>query len=158
MPKRKDYLSWEEYFISIAQVCALRSKDPNTQVGAVIVNPLNNEIVGMGYNGLPRGLSDDDYPWVREGEWKDTKYPYVIHDTPNAIINAKQDLNGFHLYTNQFPCNECAKLLIQSGIKKIFYSNDKHSKEKEIIAAKKMFNDAGVKYSLVFPSVVVIKR
>lgn len=147
MPKRKDYLNWEEYFISIAQVCALRSKDPNTQVGVVIVNQ-RKEIVSTGYNGLPWGLSDDTYPYEREGNWLETKYPYVIHAEANAIIHAHQNCEGFTLYTTLFPCHECAKLIIQCGVKQIFYSSDKYHEKPETIAAKKMFGDAGIKYSL----------
>jgi len=144
MPKRNNYLTWQEYFITIAQVCALRSKDPNTQVGAVIVNK-NKEIIATGYNGLPWGCHDDKYPWENDSKvWLETKYPYVVHAEANAIIHARQDCHGFSLYTTLFPCGECAKLIIQSGIKEIYYLSNKHQAEKEIIAAQRMLKDAGI--------------
>jgi dCMP deaminase len=157
MPKRKKYLNWEEYFIAIAQVCSLRSKDPNTQVGVVIVNH-RKEIVATGYNGLPWGLSDDIYPYEREGNWLETKYPYMVHAEANAIIHARQNCEGFTLYTTLFPCHECAKLIIQCGIKQVFYSSDKHHEKPETIAAKKMFDDARIRYSSIFPLEIVINK
>lgn len=157
MPKRKEYLSWQDYFIVIAQVCALRSKDPHTQVGSVIVNK-NKEIVATGYNGLPWGLSDDTYPWEREGNYLETKYPYIIHAEANAVIHARQNCEGFSLYTTLFPCNECAKLIIQCGIKQVFYANDKYQAKEEVVAARKMFDDARVEYSFVFPLKIIIEK
>lgn len=158
MPKRSNFLTWQEYFITIAQVCALRSKDPNTQVGAVIVNQ-NKEIIATGYNGLPWGCNDDNYPWENDREnWLETKYPYVVHAEANAIIHARQNCAGFSLYTTLFPCCECAKLIIQAGIKQIFYSSDKHSKKEEIIAAKRMLHDAGVEFNLISTPEVIVKK
>lgn len=144
MPKRENYLTWQEYFITIAQVCALRSKDPSTQVGTVIVNK-NKEIIATGYNGLPWGCHDDNYPWENDDKnWLETKYPYVVHAEANAIIHARQNCFGFSLYTTLFPCGECAKLIIQSGIKEIYYSSDKHNEKEEVIVAKRMLKDAGI--------------
>jgi len=158
MPKRTNYLTWQEYFITIAQVCALRSKDPNTQVGVVIINK-NKEIIATGYNGLPWGCSDDKYPWENKQEnWLETKYPYVVHAEANAIIHARQDCHDFSLYTTLFPCCECAKLIIQAGIKQIFYSNDKHSEEENVIAAKKMLKDASVKFTLISAPKITIEK
>ena len=117
MSKRQDYISWDEYFMGLAVLSAMRSKDPSTQVGACIVNK-SNKIVGIGYNGFPIGCSDDTLPWQRSGEWLDTKYPYVCHAELNAILNSvSRDLNECSIYVGLFPCNECAKAIIQSGIK-----------------------------------------
>ncbi|KLL02245.1 MAG: deoxycytidylate deaminase [Mycoplasmataceae bacterium RC_NB112A] len=158
MPKRSDYLTWTEYFIAIAQLCALRSKDPNTQVGAVVVNQ-NKEIIATGYNGLPRGCNDDNYPWENNDEnWLKTKYPYVVHAEANAIIHARQNCAEFSLYTTLFPCCECAKLIIQAGIKQIFYASDKHKEQEQTIAAKIMLNDAKVKFSLILVPKVIVKK
>lgn len=158
MTKRNNYLTWQEYFITIAQVCALRSKDPNTQVGVVIVNS-NQEIVATGYNGLPWGCSDDEYPWENNHQnWLETKYPYVVHAEANAIIHARQNCHDFMLYTTLFPCCECAKLIIQAGIKQIFYSSDKHNEKEEVIAAKRMLRDAEIKYFLIPAPKIAIER
>ena len=119
MTKRSDYISWDEYFMGVAMLSSMRSKDPNTQVGACIVNE-DRKIVGVGYNGFPTGCCDDDLPWAREGEWIETKYPYVCHAELNAILNSiGGNLKGCTLYVALFPCNECAKAIIQSGIKKL---------------------------------------
>ncbi|MDF2698555.1 MAG: cytidine deaminase [Haloplasmataceae bacterium] len=144
---RKDYLSWDEYFMGIAVLSANRSKDENTQVGACIVNQ-DKRIVGLGYNGLPIGCADSEYPWNREGEWLDTKYPYVVHAEPNAILNSNSSLKDCIMYVTLFPCNECAKLIIQSGIKEVVYMEDKYKETDSIIASKRMFNSSGVKYRL----------
>jgi dCMP deaminase len=158
MSKRNNYLTWPEYFIAIAQVCAWRSKDPNTQVGVVIVNN-NKEIIATGYNGLPWGCNDDNYPWENDkSNWLENKYPYVVHAEANAIIHARQDCHGFSLYTTLFPCCECAKLIIQAGIKQIFYSNDKHGEEKEVIAAKRMLQDARVELNLISAPKIIIEK
>lgn len=142
---RNNYISWDEYFIGIALLSAERSKDENTQVGACIVNN-KNRIVGIGYNGLPYGCSDELFPWKREGDWIDTKYPYVVHAEPNAILNATTNLDGCRIYVTLFPCHECAKLIIQSGIKEIIYMDDKYNDTDSNKAAKYMFNSSGVKY------------
>ena len=121
--QRKDYLTWDEFFIGVAQLAAKRSKDPNTQVGACIVSN-DNRILSVGYNGFPIGLSDDKFPWGREGGFKDTKYAYVVHAELNAILNSNTNLRDSICYVTLFPCNECAKAIIQSGIKKVFYLYD----------------------------------
>jgi dCMP deaminase len=142
--KRTDYLSWDEYFMGMALLSARRSKDPNTQVGACIVDK-NNKIVGVGYNGFPIGCSDDELPWDREGDFLDTKYPYVCHAELNAVINSNTaSLNDCSLYVALFPCNECAKIIIQSGIKHIIYLSDKYAETDGVKAAKRMFKMSGV--------------
>ena len=144
--KRPDYISWDEYFMAVAKLAGMRSKDPNTQVGACIVSS-DNKILSMGYNGFPRGCSDDDFPWAREGETLDTKYVYTVHSELNAILNFRGgSLEGAKLYVSLFPCNECAKAIIQSGIKTIIYDCDKYSGTDPVIASKKMLDAAGVSY------------
>lgn len=145
--KREDYLSWDEYFMGVAKLTGLRSKDPNSQVGCCIVSQ-DNKILSMGYNGFPLGCSDDEFPWAREGEPLDTKYLYVTHSELNAILNySGGSLAGAKLYVSLFPCNECAKAIIQSGIREVIYDSDKYAKTPGVIASKKMFDAAGVKYS-----------
>ena len=146
--KRKDYISWDEYFIAIARLSAMRSKDPSTQVGACIVSS-DNRILSIGYNGAPNGFDDDKFPWNREGENLDTKYPYVCHSEMNAILNyrgSKKDLEDAKLYVTLFPCNECAKIIIQSGIKEIIYLSNKYVNSENNIASRKLFDECGVKY------------
>lgn len=144
--KRQDYLSWDEYFMGIALLSAQRSKDPNTQVGACIVSP-NNKILSMGYNGMPTGCDDDLMPWEREGDPLDTKYLYVCHAEFNAILNSgAHSLNGATLYVTLFPCNECTKAIIQCGIKKVIYKEDKYACSDAVRAAKKMMDMAGILY------------
>lgn len=145
MDKRQDYISWDEYFMAVAVLSAKRSKDPNTQVGACIVSP-ENKIVGTGYNGFPIGCSDDVLPWAREGNPLDTKYLYVCHAELNAILNSTRHLNGCRIYVALFPCNECAKAIIQSGIKTVIYKDDKYADSDGVKASKKMFDEAGVEY------------
>lgn len=146
MAKREDYINWDEYFMGVAILASRRSKDPNTQVGACIVND-DNKIMSVGYNGLPRGCSDDEFPWEREGEKdSDTKYPYVCHAELNAILNAGgNDLKGTRIYVALFPCNECAKAIIQCGIKEIIYISDKYKDTDLVQASKRMLLSAGVK-------------
>ena len=141
--KRENVLSWDAYFMSMAHLSALRSKDPNTQVGACIVNK-DKRVVGLGYNGFPRGCEDDLFPWNREGKFLDTKYPYVVHAELNAILNSIQNLDGCTIYVSLFPCNECAKAIIQSGIKCVVYESDKYNGTEGNVASKKMFRDAGI--------------
>ena len=150
--KRDDYISWEEYFMAVAQLSARRSKDPSTQVGACIVNR-NKRIIGIGYNGFPTGCSDDELPWGREGDLLETKYPYVCHAEMNAITNAtnKPDLDGATMYVSLFPCNECAKLLVQVGISEVVYLEDKYHDEDIFVAARKIFDMAGVEYRQLKP-------
>ncbi len=144
--KRQDYISWDEYFMAVAKLAGMRSKDPNTQVGACIVSA-DNKILSMGYNGFPRGCSDDDFPWAREGEMLSTKYVYTVHSELNAILNYRGgSLEGAKIYVSLFPCNECAKAIIQSGIKTVIYDCDKYSSTDPVIASKKMFDAAGVTY------------
>jgi len=142
--KRSDYISWDEYFMGIALLSAKRSKDPNTQVGACIVD-LDNKIVGIGYNGFPIGCSDDNLPWAREGAANETKYPYVVHAEANAILNSTKDIHGARIYVDLFPCNECAKLIIQSGIKEVVYLSDKYKESDTVKASRRMFQMAGIK-------------
>ena len=141
--KREHVLSWDEYFMGLAHLSAMRSKDPSTQVGAVIVDQ-EHKVVGIGYNGLPIGCSDDEFPWDREGGMLETKYAFVVHAELNAILNSTRDLHGCTLYVSLFPCNECAKAIIQSGIRKIVYEDDKYATADNVIASKKMLNAAGV--------------
>lgn len=142
--KRTDYISWDEYFMGVALLAARRSKDPNTQVGACIVSQ-ENIILSTGYNGLPNGCSDDIYPWAREG--KETKYPYVVHAELNAILNSGgRLLRGAKLYVALFPCNECAKAIIQSGIREVIYLSDKYADLDSTRASKRMLDSAGVTY------------
>ena len=142
--KRIDYISWDEYFMGVAMLAARRSKDPSTQVGACIVSP-DNIIISTGYNGMPKGCSDDEFPWGREGT--ETKYPFVVHAELNAILNANgRDLRGSRLYVALFPCNECAKAIIQCGIKEVIYMSDKYSGTMGNLASKKMLQVAGVNY------------
>ena len=142
--KRTDYISWDEYFMGVAMLAAKRSKDPSTQVGACIVSP-ENIIISTGYNGMPKGCSDDEFPWNREGE--DTKYPYVVHAELNAILNSNgRDLRGSRIYVALFPCNECAKAIIQSGIKEVIYLSDKYTGTMGNLASKRMLSAAGVNF------------
>ena len=143
--KRQDYISWDEYFMGVAMLAACRSKDPSTQVGACIVSQ-DNIIISTGYNGMPKGGDDDVFPWDRDGE--ETKYPYVVHAELNAILNASgRDLRGSKLYVALFPCNECAKAIIQSGIREIYYLSDKYATTPTTLASKRMLDAAGVKYT-----------
>ena len=141
--KRTDYISWDEYFMGVAKLAAHRSKDPSTQVGACIVSP-DDIIISTGYNGMPKGCSDDEFPWDREGA--ETKYPYVVHAELNAILNANgRDLRGSRVYVALFPCNECAKAIIQSGVKEVVYLSDKYANTPGTLASKRMLAAAGVK-------------
>ena len=143
--KRTDYISWDEYFMGVAKLAARRSKDPSTQVGACIVSQ-DDIIISTGYNGMPKGCSDDEFPWAREGA--ETKYPYVVHAELNAILNANgRDLRGSRIYVALFPCNECAKAIIQSGVKEVVYLSDKYDGTPGNIASKRMLDAAGVKYT-----------
>lgn len=143
MTKRKDTLTWDEYFMGLAHLSAKRSKDPSTQVGATIVDT-QKKIVGIGYNGFPIGVSDDEMPWSRDGDFLDTKYPYVVHAELNAILNATTKLHGCTIYVSLFPCHECAKAIIQSGIKEIVYEDDKYAETDSVIASKRMLEQAKV--------------
>ena len=149
--QRKDYLTWDEYFMGIAKLSAMRSKDPNTQVGACIVGD-DNRILSIGYNGCPNGFHDDVFPWDREGEPLKTKYLYVCHAEMNAILNYRgnrKELEEARIYVDLFPCNECAKLIIQAGIREVIYACDKYANTDGVIASKKMFDTCGVKYKQI---------
>lgn len=149
--KREEYLSWDEYFMGIAMLSAMRSKDPSTQVGACIVNA-DKRILSMGYNGMPRCCSDDEFPWERDGSPLESKYLYVCHAELNAILNcAVGSVRGCTVYTTLFPCNECAKAIIQSGISEVVYMADKYADSDSVLASKRMFETAGVRYRLYAP-------
>ena len=153
--KRSDYISWDEYFMGISLLAAKRSKDPSTQVGACIVDQ-NNVILTTGYNGFPKGCSDDEFPWDREGEI--TKYPYVVHAELNAILNAQgKDLRGARIYVDLFPCNECAKAIIQSGISEVVYLSDKYADTSGVKASKLMLRTAGVRLTQFKPEIETIE-
>ena len=142
--KRTDYINWDEYFMGIALLTAMRSKDPSSQVGACIVSP-ENKILSLGYNGMPIGCNDDDMPWEREGSDLDTKYMYVCHSELNAILNSpNHDLRGSRMYVTLFPCNECAKAIIQSGIREIIYYDNKYADSDATKASQRMFLLTGV--------------
>jgi len=144
LKKRTDYISWDEYFMGVALLSARRSKDPNTQVGACIVND-KNKIVGAGYNGLPMGCDDDEFPWEKKGNFLQTKYPYVCHAELNAILNnIGMDLRGCKIYTALFPCNECTKAIIQSGISEVIYLSDKYAGTDTAVASRMMLDKAGL--------------
>lgn len=146
--KRTNYLNWDEYFMAIAKLSAMRSKDPSTQVGACIVDD-SKRILSIGYNGAPNGYSDDKFPWGREGKPLDIKYLYVVHAERNAILNyrgSRKDLENAKIYVDLFPCNECAKEIIQSGIKEVIYLSDKYKTSDETIASKRLFDECGVSY------------
>lgn len=141
----KRIISWDEYFMGVAKLSAKRSKDPNTQVGCCIVNQ-DKRIVAVGYNGMPMGCNDDDFPWnVREGALNDTKYAYVVHAELNAILNATTPLKGCTLYVTLYPCNECTKAILQSGIKEIVFEDNKYEGKDFDLASKKMLQSANVK-------------
>lgn len=144
--KRQEYLTWDEYFMGVALLSAQRSKDSSTQVGACIVNS-ENRIISQGYNGMPNGCDDDEMPWGRDGNPLSTKYPFVCHAELNAILNnLNVNLRGATIYVTLFPCNECAKVIIQSGIKKIVYLDDKYADSESVMASKKMLAMAGIEF------------
>lgn len=141
---RENYISWDECFMRMAHVIAERSKDPNTQNGSVIADE-ENVVVGLGYNGWPRGVDTSAFPWEREGKFLDTKYAYVVHAEENAIYNANKTTKGGKLYCTLFPCNECAKTIIQNGIKEVVYESDKYKDVDAFVASRRMLEAAGVK-------------
>ena len=151
--KRTDYISWDEYFMAVAKLAGMRSKDPNSQVGCCIVSA-DNKILSMGYNGFPQGCSDEEFPWARESDDPlKTKYVYVTHSELNAILNYRGgSLEGSKLYVSLFPCNECAKAIIQAGIKTVIYDCDKYDGTPSVIASKMMFQAAGVEFRRYEPS------
>ena len=148
MTKRLNYLTWDEYFIALAKLTAMRSKDPSTQVGACIVSA-DNRILSVGYNGAPNGFDDDNFPWNRQGENLETKYPYVCHAEMNAVLNyrgTRKDFVNARIYVDLFPCNECAKIIIQSGIKEVVYLSNKYKDSENNIASRKLFDSCGIEY------------
>ncbi len=151
------HISWDEYFMGVAALSAKRSKDPNTQVGACIVNE-DKRIVGIGYNGFPRGCNDDVFPWGKgNADPLENKYPYVVHAEANCILNTTEKLKGATLYVTLFPCNECAKLIIQSGIKHLVYMQDKYRNESSNVASRRMLDAAGIEYRQMKEIEVLIK-
>ena len=157
--KRKDYISWDDYFMGVALLAAERSKDPNTQVGCCIVDA-DKRILSTGYNGFPQGCSDDEFPWGREGEESETKYQYVVHAELNAILNARgKSLAGATVYVGLFPCHECAKAIIQSGVSEVVYLSDKYNGTPSMVASRRMLTAAGIKLTEIKPtkSEIVLK-
>jgi dCMP deaminase len=142
--KRKDYITWDEYFMGIAELSAKRSKDPKTQVGACIIDPINKHILSIGYNGLPRGMDDDSIKWEDSDNFLDSKHTYVVHAEANAILNSNTNLEGSSMYVTMFPCNECAKLIVQSGIKELIYKEDKFLYKPQGLASKYIFEQCGI--------------
>jgi dCMP deaminase len=142
--KRSGYLNWDQYFMGLAKLSALRSKDPTTCVGAVIVSR-DNKILAIGYNGFPQGCDDDSLPWSREGNYEDTKYAYVVHAEANAILNAHSSLKDAILYVTLFPCNECMKLIIQAGITELVYESNRDHGKPFNLASNRMMKQVGIK-------------
>ncbi len=155
--KRKDYISWDQYFMSVAKISAARSKDPNTQVGACIVND-KNQIVGVGYNGFPRGISDDVFSWDDSEDFLESKYAYVVHAETNAIINSVSRLDNAKMYVTLFPCNQCTKQIIQSGVTEIVYDSDKYQGLVAVQASKRMLKAANVKFSQFSGPEIIFKE
>ena len=156
MDKRDGYISWDEYFMGVAVLAAQRSKDPNTQVGACIVDD-QNRILSTGYNGFPHGCSDDEFPWNRDESLGETKYQFVVHAELNAILNARgKSLSDSKVYVALFPCNECAKAIIQSGIKEVIYLSDKYHNTPSTKASRRMLTAAGVKLTQIKPTKATI--
>ena len=141
----KEGLSWDEYYIALAAISALRSKDPKCKVGACIINPTNHRVLSLGYNGFPINCPDDEFPWTKDDPDVDkNKFGYVVHAELNAILNANADITGSWLYTTHYPCNECAKAIIQSGITKVIYYNDYKPDSPIHRASEKMFKYANI--------------
>ena len=150
--KRREYISWDDYFMGVALLAAERSKDPNTQVGACIVDE-NNRILSTGYNGFPQGCSDDEFPWGRDESLGETKYPFVVHAELNAILNTRgKSLADSRLYVSLFPCNECAKSIIQAGVREVVYLSDKYADTPSTLASKRMLAAAGVTTTQLHPT------
>lgn len=143
--KRSNYISWNSYFMGLALLSSQRSKDPSTQVGACIASD-DNRVLSMGYNGFPNGCSDDEFPWDAEGEMLEIKNTFVCHAELNAILNAGGNVRGSTIYVTFFPCHECTKAIIQSGIKKIVYIDDRNHQKPSIVASRKMLRSAGVEF------------
>ena len=138
-------ISWDEYFMGIAYLSSLRSKDPNTKVGACIVDS-DHKVVSIGYNGMPRGLDEEKLSW-NKNDGLDNKYLYVCHAEFNAILNTRNGsaLKDCTLYVTLFPCNECSKAITQSGIKELVYAENKYENELSTQASLKLLTLAGIK-------------
>ena len=150
--KRNDYISWDDYFMGVSLLAADRSKDPSTQVGACIVSD-DNRILSTGYKVFPQGCSDDEFPWNRDESKGETKYNFVVHAELNAILNAGgKSLVGSRIFVSLFPCHECAKAIIQSGVKEVVYLSDKYNGTVSDNASKRMLNSAGVKLTKIKPT------
>ncbi|KRY51242.1 Deoxycytidylate deaminase, partial [Trichinella britovi] len=144
--KREDYISWTDYFMGVALLSSKRSKDPIMQEGACIVNS-DNHIIGVGYNGMPAGCSDDRMPWADQANSiLETKHPYICHAALNAVVNKiSNSAKGCCLYTTHLPCSHCAGLLIQSGVKSVYFL--KNSLDTISTAAtERLFKESGVHY------------
>jgi dCMP deaminase len=139
----KEIISWDECFMRMAHTIARRSKDPSTQTGAVVVDQ-HNVILGLGYNGFPRGI--DGFSWSKEGSLLNTKYPYVCHAEENAIYNSHGSIKGAKIYTTLFPCNECAKTIIQNGVRQVIFESHKHQGQDIYVAAERLFDAAGIPF------------
>ena len=160
MEQRKDYISWDEAFMTMAKVSAMRSKDPSSQVGAVIVDDTNH-ILSVGYNGAPNGFNDDIFPWAREGEALNTKYLYVCHAEMNALSNFngnKTSLKGAKIYVTLFPCSNCSKLIVQNGITEVIFDSDKYAETIDNIASKRLLDTCGIKYRQYNSQVELINK
>ena len=148
---RKNYLSWDDTFIMIAQVIAQRSKDPSTQTGAVVVDE-DNIVLGLGYNGWAKGVKEGHFSWSKDyglnkKDILNTKYPYVVHAEVNAILSSNKSVKGAKLYCYLFPCSECTKVIIQSGVKEVIYEDDRQDQNSNNFAvSKKLFDLSGVKH------------
>lgn len=154
---KADYISWDEYFMGIALLSAKRSKDPSTQVGSCVTSK-DNRILSVGYNGTPNGIDDTKFDWNRDSSFIESKYAYVVHSEQNAILNFKgnsRELEEAKIYVTLFPCNECAKIIIQSGIKEVIYLSDKYHDSDFSVAARKLFDLCGVKYTKYTGAIVV---
>ena len=150
--KRTNYIGWDDYFMGVSLLAAQRSKDPSTQVGACIVDN-DNRILSTGYNGFPHGCSDDSFPWNRDEEKGETKYQFVVHAELNAVLNARgRNLSGSKLYVSLFPCHECAKAIIQSGVKEVVYLSDKYNGTPSDLASKRMLEAAGIVLTKLKPT------
>ena len=150
--KRTDYIGWDDYFMGVSILASERSKDPSTRVGACIVSD-DNRILSTGYNGFPHGCSDDDFPWNRNADLGETKYNFVVHAELNAILNAGgKSLVGSRIFVSLFPCHECAKAIIQAGVREVVYLSDKYNGTESDNASKRMLNAAGVKLTKLKPT------
>ena len=151
--KRTDYIGWDDYFMGVSLLAADRSKDPSTQVGACIVSD-DNRILSTGYNGFPKGCSDDEFPWNRDEKLGETKNNFVVHAELNAILNAGgKSLVGSRIFVSLFPCHECAKAIIQSGVKEVVYLSDKYAGTPATQASRLMMSTAGVKLRQFEPNI-----